>query len=60
MAKASKDIRTTTNMKEISKVGKPMAKGFMPGLMEKFTMESGKTESKKATVSGKVFSEILI
>lgn len=47
-----------TCTKEISKEARPTVRAFTIGLMEKCTMESGRTELKKAMECGKEYLEI--
>jgi hypothetical protein len=49
-----------TNMKAILLKVKLMEKEFISGLMEKYMMENGKTESKMATECGRAFLETVI
>ena len=55
-----KDIAMEINMKEIFIMAKLMEKEYIIGLMGKYTMENGETESKKVMECGEVFLVTLI
>ena len=59
VAKDMSDIRMAINTKEISLMAKLMVKEFINGAMVKFMMANGRMVSKRDTVFGKGYLEIL-